>query len=234
MVKFHKFGHSISINKAPSVEQAFVGNFLPNFNGKLSSGRKIKDIDLLPRELLGLMVASVPINISYNEPYTVGQENYLGLDGVIVRQDIDKQKHSPRPGLFFEQVYVLPGERTTFLSRLQQSLNKKISRGHQYTDNVNLIILTEENVLPDKLQEAIGNLKYEMIIQINALPPKPFHFDFYMLRNNELNEEYSSLKIYIDKLTGLQQAVINKENYLVINGQAAKTYYPLPLRWKLS
>lgn len=236
MVKLFKMDTSISILKAPSVEQAFIGTFMPNFNGNLDAGKKIKNIGLIPRELLGLIVTSVIVNVSSPDQFTIGTEKFYGLDGVIVRQDIDSLKRNQRTALVFEQVYIPSIQKiknSDTQTLLQKSLGGKSTKGSQYAKNINLIVMSEDEIPVEMAKDAIKELKYEFIVLISVLDPKPLHFKLFVLRNNDVSE-FSECEIYLDNLTGIQQATIGNDRYLIINGVAAKTSYDFPLRWKRS
>jgi len=138
----YPLGVNYKISKFNSSEEAFTQVFLPKYTGldSLRNGREIKTIQLRPREILGLYLMCLVARYYHENEWTIGFDDPWGHDGLVIPKVVP-QKGQKR-GLVIEQVYVQDKEKP-FVYAFEEALRLKSLKGLNYSDKLNLVVLSE-------------------------------------------------------------------------------------------
>lgn len=173
------------IIKSPSLHRVFFDFVLPKYEDTKSfiSSRPYTEINLRPVELLGLCIASALASYLTGIRWTPASDP-LGYDGSIIRLDQIEHVKKKRSGMLFEQTFI-PDDNEEITQSIINSIDRKLSKGVNYTENINLLILSEKNGEVDQTRlinyVQASNLEYCSIFFMQE--PRPFKFNGAILKS---------------------------------------------------
>jgi len=120
----------------------FFEEVLPHYKDPNSFATAVEDkrLRLRPRELLGLCLMSIHAGAVTGVKWAPGTDP-MGRDGLIMRVDETEHVKNYRSGLIIEQVFIPPHDKRDLTQAIIESIELKSSRGHAYTDKMNLVVL---------------------------------------------------------------------------------------------
>lgn len=131
-----------------------------NNPASLKSGKIYKNIQLRPREVLGVFLVCLAIRYISNQDWTIARDPEYG-DGVILCKDPNRQLE----GAFLEQVYVRlrPSgySMEEIIKRINMEIQRKVNKGKDYAQNRHLVIFLDVEGLLNhqKVREFVNGIQ---------------------------------------------------------------------------
>lgn len=185
-------------------EDAFTKILLQAASGNtqwLDSGRPIKDLDLRPRELLGLILLAHVEKKRTGLVWHIATDHSYG-DGTVVVAD----KNIKNAGIPVEQVYITTRNRgtATLAAAVLSAVKEKEDVSDDYPKDRALVVLVNETGQID-IEAVFGattSSPFENVVVIGLLHPRQFHFYVGFKNDQGATEGY---EVRISKLSGAAQ-----------------------------